>query len=194
MWKGELEIKMENAPKTILNKKEKGLNRHWKNYIDKDYLGSHNLEEGEEMLLTITKFEGEELVQKHDGKKDEKVAKQVLYFKEEVPKMIINVTNASTIANLYGTHPDQWIGKKIQVYAMPVKAFGKTQDALRIRDFVPRETLDVKSYTKQLEVANNTTELKAIWITFPVHIRENADLIKEKDSLKAILDSEAKNS
>lgn len=179
--------------KKILNKKEKGLNRHWKNYIDKDYLGSHNLEEGEEMLLTIVKFDGEELVQKHDGKKDEKVAKQVLYFKEEVPKMIINITNATTIANLYGSHPDQWIGKKIQVYGTPVKAFGKTQDALRIRDFPPRENLEVSSYVKQLEVAKSHAELKAIWITFPVHVRENSELIKEKDSLKAILDTEAKN-
>lgn len=171
----------------IITKKQKGVNRHWKNFVDKDYLGSHNLEIGEEMLLTIEKFEGEELVQKVDGKKDEKVAKQVLYFKEDVPKMIMNITNGTTIASLYGTHPDGWIGKKIQVYAASVKAFGKTQDALRIRDFIPAREINTKSYAEKMRVATTQAELKDIWVKFPVSARNDAELIKEKDLIKAKL-------
>ncbi|HZQ45106.1 MAG TPA: hypothetical protein VFA99_17780 [Acidobacteriaceae bacterium] len=172
------------ATTKILKKKEKGLNRHWKNYIDKNYLGSHNLEPGEEMLLTIARFEGEELVQKVDGKKDEKIAKQVLYFKEDVPKMILNVTNGTTIASLYGSHPESWIGKQIQVYATPVKAFGKTQDALRIRDFVPKIDVDVAGYTEKMAVAKTVDELKKIWATFPASARNDKDLIAAKDGIK----------
>lgn len=177
----------------ILTKKEKGLNRHWKNFVDKEYLGSHNLEKGEEMLLTIAKFEGEEMVQKVDGKKDEKVAKQVLYFEEDVPKMILNITNASTIANLYGSHPDQWIGRKIQVYAASVKAFGKTQDALRIRDFIPKRTIDIAPYVAKLSEAKDLEGLKKIWISFPASARNDADLIKEKDALKAKIEASGSN-
>ena len=83
----------------IITKKVKGNNRHWKNFLDKEYLGSHNLEKGEEMLLTIAKFEGEENVMGQDGKE---TVKQVLYFKEDAPKMILNITNGSTIAHLCG--------------------------------------------------------------------------------------------
>jgi len=170
-----------NAGETkILTKKEKGANRHWKNFLDKDYLGSHNLEKGEEMLLTIEKFVGEEEVTTADGKKQ----KQVLYFVEDVPKMILNITNGNILTQLYGSHPEQWIGKQIQVYATPVKAFGKVQDALRIRDFVPKIKVDVAGYTAKLAAAKSLEELKTIWSKFPVSARNDKDLITKKDELK----------
>lgn len=168
----------------ILKKKEKGLNRHWKNYLDKDYLGSHNLEEGEEMLLTIAGFEGEEMVQTSDGSKSPKM---VLYFKEDKPKMILNITNAMTIGSLYGSHPDKWIGKQIQLFAAQVKAFGKQQEALRIRDFIPKINVDITTWTDKLQVAANLDELKAIWSDFPVSVRNDKDLISIKDEIKARL-------
>jgi hypothetical protein len=164
----------------IINKKIKGLNRHWKNFIDKDYLGSHNLERGEEMLLTIEKFVGEEEMMTQDGKK----VKPVLYFKEDVPKMILNITNANMISNLYGSHPDKWPGKQIQVYAAQVKAFGKTQDALRVRDFVPKIEVDLKGYEAKLKKAKTLDELKSIWAKFPESARLKEELIFIKDALK----------
>lgn len=170
----------ENTNTKILTKKEKGQNRHWKNFIDKDYLGSHNLETGEEMLLTIEKFVGEEKVTTGEGEK----LKQVLYFKEQVPKMIMNITNGNTMTQLYGSHPDGWVGKQIQVYATSVKAFGKTQDALRIRDFIPKITVDIDGYEKQLKVAKDLKEMKAIWIKFPVSVRNDSEMIKRKDAIK----------
>lgn len=175
----------------ILTEKTKGLNRHWKNFLDKDYLGSHNLEKGEEMLLTIAKFEGEEMVQVQGGKKDEKAPKQVLYFKEDAPKMILNITNGNMLAQLYGSHPEQWIGKQIQVYAASVKAFGKTQDALRIRDFVPKIAVDVDAYSSKLVSAKSVDDLKRIWTAFPTSARNDKELIKRKDQLKAQLEAPA---
>lgn len=170
----------EKSEPKILTKKEKGSNRHWKNFLDKDYLGSHNLEKGEEMLLTIERFVGEEEVTTADGKKQ----KQVLYFEEDVPKMILNITNGNVLTQLYGSHPEQWIGKQIQVYATPVKAFGKVQDALRIRDFVPKIKVDVAGYTAKLAAAKSLEELKTIWSKFPVSARNDKDLITKKDELK----------
>lgn len=168
----------------ILNKKVKGNNRHWKNYLDKNYLGAHNLEAGEEFLLTIEKFEGEELVQTTDGSKS---SKQVLYFKEDKPKMILNITNATIIASLYGNHPEDWIGKQIQVYSASVKAFGKQQDALRIRDFKPKTEVDTQEFKKKLSVASNLEELKTLWSSVPVSAREDKALIAFKDELKSKL-------
>jgi len=174
---------MEEKDVRLLSKKEKGANRHWKNFLDKDYLGSHNLEKGEEMLLTIEKFEGEEEVMTADGKK----VKQVLYFKEDAPKMILNITNGNTLTNLYGSHPDGWVGKQIQVYATPVKAFGKLQDALRIRDFIPKIAVDADAYAAKLAKATTLDELKKIWGAFPVSARNDKGLISRKDELKAKL-------
>ena len=168
----------------IITKKLKGNDRHWRNFLDKNYLGSHNLERGEEMLLTIEKFVGEEEVKTADGKASNN---PVLYFKEESPKMLFNITNANTISALYGTHPDGWIGKQIQVYAASVRAFGKTQDALRIRDFVPKIAVDIVFYAERLSVAKNQQELKDIWTKFPVSARNDANLISQKDALKAKL-------
>lgn len=164
----------------ILTKKVKGQNRHWKNYLDKEYLGSHNLEPGEEMQMTIAKFEGEEEVTTQDGKK----SARVLYFKEDVPKMILNITNGNTLAHLYGAHPEDWVGKTIQVYATPVKAFGKTQDAIRIRDFVPKRDIDSNKYLKKLEGVKTLEELKAVWVKLPASVRNDEEMIKSKDALK----------
>ncbi len=169
----------------IIRKKEKGLNRHWKNYKDKEYLGSHNLEEGEEMLLTIAKFEGEELVQMTDGTK---TSKSVLYFKEDKPKMILNITNANILSSLYGTHPEDWIGKQVQLYvAKGVKSFGKLADALRVRDFIPKIEVDAAAYGEDLAKAANLDELKKKWAALPVSVRNNADMIAIKDQIKAKL-------
>lgn len=168
----------------IINQKKKGVNRHWKNFLDKNYLGSHNLEEGEELLVTIEKFEGEEEVKNGDGKAS---LKTVLYFKENVPKMIMNITNGNTISALYGSHPEKWIGKQVQIFATPVKAFGKTQDALRIRDFVPKISVDLDQYVSKLQEAKTLDALKAIWVKFPVSARNNTDLITKKDEIKSKL-------
>ena len=167
----------------ILTSKQKGTNRHWKNFLDKDYLGSHNLEKGEEMLLTIEAFEGEEEVTTAEGKKQ----KQVLYFKEDVPKMILNITNGNLLSSLYGSHPEQWVGKQIQIYATSVKAFGKVQDALRIRDFVPKINVDIDYYSSKLMEAKDLEDLKKIWQSFPTSARNCKELITRKDNLKGTL-------
>lgn len=167
----------------IIQKVEKGLNRHWKNFVDKDYLGAHNLEKGEEMLLTIAKFVGEEEVKTAEGK----TPKPVLYFKENVPKMIMNITNGNTITSLYGSHPEQWIGKQVQVYSASVKAFGKVQDALRIRDFIPKIEVNVADYKVKLDKATTLEELKTIWSSFPKSAQNDAQVIAIKDGLKTKL-------
>ena len=172
---------MADAPK-IITKKEKAQNRHWKNFVDKEYLGSHNLEKGEEMLVTIEKFVGEEEVTTADGKKQ----KQVLYFKEDVPKMIMNITNGNTLSALYGSHPDGWVGKQIQLFvANNIKGFGKSNmEAIRIRDFIPKRDINVATYEAKLKPATTQAELKTIWVTFPASVRNDAAMIAAKDVIK----------
>lgn len=167
--------------KKIITKKEKGNDRHWKNFIDKKYLGSHNLEAGEEMLLTIEKFVGEEEVQGSDGVKSKK---PVFYFKEQVPKMIMNATNGKTIEMLYGTQPEKWIGRQVLLYTIKGKWYGKESDGLRIRDIVPKRDIDIEARKLQLVECKTLPKLQDTWISFSASDRENKDLIAVKDELK----------
>lgn len=166
----------------IITTKIKGKNRHWKNFLDKNYLGSHNLETGEEMLLTIERFEGEEQVQTSDGTKS---VKPVLYFKENVPKMIMNITNGNIIGSLYGNHPENWVGKQIQIYSITGKFFGKTQEALRVRDFIPKINVDTEQHKAKLNQAKDLTDLANIWKGLPASVKTNKEVEDYKNQMKA---------
>ena len=59
--------------------------------------------------------------------------KPVLYFEESEKGMVLNVTNANTIAGLYGPETDGWIGKRIALFATEVDFAGKQTLAIRVR-------------------------------------------------------------
>lgn len=167
----------------IINKKEKGVNRHWKNFVDKDYLGSHNLEKGEELLVTIEKFVGEEEV--FNKESNQKLPKMVLYFKENVPKMIMNMTNGNTLTALYGSHPEGWTGKKIQIFSTKIKGVGgKEQDALRIRDVIPAQKIDNKNALEKINTATSTEDLRAIFLSLSTEERNDPMVVKITNQLK----------
>jgi hypothetical protein len=71
-----------------------------------------------------------ELVPTKPGEADEK---PVLYFKESSKGLILNKTNAKTIAQLYGGETNDWTGKPIELYSERVKAFGQWFNAVRCR-------------------------------------------------------------
>lgn len=115
---------------------------HWKKLQNPDYLGAYSLEPGKDMVLTIASVR-QEKVTGADGKKEECM---VARFREAAKPMILNVTNCKTIEKLYKTpYIEEWAGRKIQLYAEKVKAFGDVVDALRIRPYVPHvESVETK--------------------------------------------------
>ncbi len=50
---------------------------------------------------------------------------------------VLNKTNALVLSDLYGPETNEWIGKRVTLYAARVQAFGKTVDAIRVRPQVP---------------------------------------------------------
>lgn len=82
----------------------------------------------ENPTLTIKDVVYEEMKNRDD--QDEQ--KPVLYFVEVDKGMVLNRTNAKTIANMYGEDTDGWIGERVVLTAVDVDAFGQTQRALRI--------------------------------------------------------------
>lgn len=116
---------------------------HWKALTNPDYLGAYAIEAGKDIIATI-RFVNEESVIGADGKKEDCT---VAHFQEpSIKPMILNSTNCKTITKLYKTpYIEEWSGRKIQIFAERVKAFGEVVEALRIRPFVPKITVPKQS-------------------------------------------------
>jgi hypothetical protein len=63
--------------------------------------------------------------------------KLVLKFKESTKDMILNKTNGSTLTDLYGANPNDWITKRISLFTEPVTYRGKVIMAIRIAPVLP---------------------------------------------------------
>ncbi len=100
---------------------------------------------GRDAVLTIARVSVDNL--KAEGGKTTK--KAVVYFEETHKKaeaggdvekekrLVLNKTNARTIAAMYGWEADAWKGKRITLYPTRCDAFGKTVDCIRVRDVEP---------------------------------------------------------
>ena len=51
--------------------------------------------------------------------------------------LLLNKTNANTIAKLYGNNPKHWVGNLITLYPTTTDVGGATKDAIRIRNVDP---------------------------------------------------------
>ena len=67
----------------------------------------------------------------------EKENKAVLSFQNSTKRLILNKTNAQTLANLYGREVLGWVGKKVILFAAEVQFRGTTTLAVRIKEEVP---------------------------------------------------------
>lgn len=133
---------------------------HWKKLKNNNYIGAYMLEPGQEIILTITKIENNEVV----GEGGEKSEGTLMYFKEVDKPMILNSTNAKAITSIYDSpYIEDWIGKKIQLFSMKIRAFGENLEALRVRKWNPCICQDCG---KKIESFNNLTpEQLAVYTT-----------------------------
>jgi len=87
----------------------------------------------EDLHLTISRFDFEIL-----GQGDQAERKGVLDFQETPKRLVLNMTNASIIAEIYGSIISGWIGKRIAVYRTEVPFGGKMVPAVRVRTTPPQ--------------------------------------------------------
>jgi hypothetical protein len=87
------------------------------------YLKATDLDDRQH-LLTMSRAEFETL---GDDRK------LILYFKGQEKGLVLNKTNANTIAKLYGPDTDDWMGKEIVLFDLPVDFRGETVQAIRVR-------------------------------------------------------------
>lgn len=113
----------------------KGLTGDFRKYMDKSFLGSWDIPEAGDLVLTVDYVDRDE-VQNDRGKEK----KLTIHFKENGYKpMICNTTNAKAISKAYGsTKVEDWVNKKIAIYKATISAFGQTQECLRVREYPPK--------------------------------------------------------
>lgn len=159
---------------------------HWRNLFPNKtmLLGSHNLNEGEELVAEMISVSIEEI-------RDQKGAMEqvpVLRF-VNAPPMVLNITNTKVIAGIYGDSYAGWEGESIQVFATLVRAFGQEQMALRVRNFRPHIEQDVSQYVSQLQACKTMKELQSCYLSVPKHLR--SQVVGIKDEMKGSINAQA---
>jgi hypothetical protein len=150
---------------------------HWKNLFPSKtlLLGSHNLNDGEELVATI-KSVGLQEIKDQNGKTEQV---PVMVF-ENAPPMVLNITNSTTIASLYGDKYDQWAGKSVQIYATKVKAFGEVVTALRIREAIPDVGESIAAHEKALRACQTLPDLQKVFMDLPKHLKPRLTAVKDE--------------
>ena len=67
--------------------------------------------------------------------------KPVVYFEGKEKGVVLNKTNYLAIRDKYGPETNNWLGKEIILFPMPVTFQGQTRDAIRIRVPAPESEL-----------------------------------------------------
>lgn len=81
----------------------------------------------EPLLLTIT------VVRQETMPSDEHERKWTLYFLEREQGLVLNATNARTLAELFGDDSESWVGERIVVFPTTTDFGGRQVDCLRVR-------------------------------------------------------------
>lgn len=108
----------------------------WKKIVsDPDFLGEADFDEGEEKIATIDRVASGVKVKTAEGTSE----KAVVYFRERLKPMILNVARSKAITKVSGSKfVEDWPGVVIQLYVDDnVKAFGDVVSAVRVRPRKP---------------------------------------------------------
>jgi hypothetical protein len=113
---------------------------HFKKFFDHRFISAEELD-NREVILTISEVKKEEVFNMREQDKEMKAA---IKFKETDKMMVLNVTNAKSIATILGTpHVEQWIGQRICLYPTAVRVGREMVSGIRIKKVpatAPKET------------------------------------------------------
>lgn len=89
--------------------------------------------EDSDLVVTVREVKQERVGQGTDAED-----KFVVYFEETDKGLVLNKTNAGTIAKLYGDDADDWEGKKVALFATEVSFQGQMSLGIRVRARAPK--------------------------------------------------------
>jgi hypothetical protein len=104
----------------------------YRSMFDRDYIGAWDLK-GKDVTVVITKVEARKL-----RNQKSQATKPIIFFEKAVKGFACNKTNGKTIAAMYGTDTDQWVGKAITIYATTTSFGSETVECIRVRPGIPK--------------------------------------------------------
>lgn len=107
---------------------------HYRAMFDTNFTGVWDLD-GKERVVTITKVEPGKVGGQNGRKADRK---PIVHFAELDSPLACNVTNARTIAGIYGPDVRAWVGKRVTLYPTTTQFGRETVDCIRIRPVAPK--------------------------------------------------------
>ena len=103
----------------------------YRTMFDRDYIGAWDLPH--DATVTIAKVEAKKIRNKSNAN-----TKPILHFVGKEKELVCNKTNGKTIAAMYGTDVEKWIGKRITMYATTTTFGPDTVDCIRVRPGIPQ--------------------------------------------------------
>jgi hypothetical protein len=97
------------------------------------YLTAEDLK-GKDVTVTINKVVREDLAMVAPGGKRAIKKGTTVHFEKASKALVINVTNADSIAAMYGTKAEDWVGKKITLYPTTTMFGREMVTCIRIRE------------------------------------------------------------
>jgi hypothetical protein len=106
----------------------------YRSLYDKDYIGAWDLQD-RDVTITITRVIGGSLT----SVGGRRARKPVIYMKGAEKGFVVNATNGKTIATMYGTFVEEWLGKRITLYkSMTRGPQGEGEvECIRVRPAIP---------------------------------------------------------
>jgi hypothetical protein len=99
---------------------------------DKDFLYAYDLD-GRDVTVTISAVAAGKIV--GEGGKSSK--KPIVSFQGKTKKLALCITNARTVAAIYGFKTEAWVGQRITLFPTTTTFGAKTVDCIRIRPTAP---------------------------------------------------------
>ena len=118
------------------------------------YLAGEDLG-GQDAVVVIRRVEVEEMGRL--DKKGETTQKPVLYFNGVDKGLVLNKTNAVSIAKMYGDVVEKWYGQPISLYPKQEHAFGSNWTVIRIRPRRPEQAPNPQRIGQRNGAANPVT-------------------------------------
>jgi len=125
------------------------VNEYYKS--ESDYLKAEDIPKNKQVQLSIA---GLEECQFTDGNK------LALNFTAGGKKLVLNKTNATSIASSLGPDAEAWIGHSIFVYSTMVDFGGKMVPAIRVD--MPRETVSFSQQTQRQAQPERTERVETV--------------------------------
>jgi len=109
------------------------IGKHWRDLLHKEFL--HGSEFSGDLTVTIKGFNQIKVYSRKEQGEEEL---GVMEFVEDVKALVLTTRKCQAIEDLYGTGiTNDWVGKKITLYTVKEKHFGKDFDVITVKSKIP---------------------------------------------------------